>query len=56
MFGTNITSWDGFEGAYYTGYGGGEMIWLIVSIVLCVVALVSGLSHEKSSYKKAERR
>lgn len=56
MIGTSIDTWNTVEGAYYTGYGGGEMIWLIVSIVLCVAALISGARHELSSYAKAEQK
>ena len=31
-------TWDGVIGAYYTGYGSGEMMWLLVAIAFCVVA------------------
>ena len=49
-------SWNGVDAAYYTGAGSGEMIWLIVSIVCCVVALIIGHSHEAGAYKEAERK
>ena len=60
--GTNIESWDDFiasigaeggsSGAYYTGVGGGEMLWLIVAIILCIVPLIIGSKHELDAYKK----
>ena len=46
-------TWTGVTGAYFTGFGGAEMIWLIVSIVLCLVALFIGGRHEQESYKKS---
>ena len=49
-------SWNGVEGAYYTGAGGGgEPLWLLVSIGLCVLALVLGMTHERHSYQASER-
>lgn len=62
--GTDITSWDAFiagmgseggpSGAYYVGYGSGEVIWLLVAIVLCVVPLIVGSRHELDAYKKVQ--
>jgi len=56
MIGTPIENgtWNGVEAGYYAGMGSGEMIWLLISIVMCVIALVVGSRHEKSSYRKAE--
>ncbi len=48
-------TWTGVAGAYYTGLGGAEMLWLVVSIVLCLAALIIGGRHEKESYDKSER-
>ncbi len=48
-------SWNGVEGAFYTGAGGAEPLWLFISIGLCVFALVAGLIHEGHSYRKAKR-
>lgn len=50
--GTTITDWAAVDGAYYTGYGSGEMLWLIVAIVLTVVPLIVGSKHELDAYKK----
>lgn len=50
--GTSITDWAAVEGAYYTGAGGGEMIWFIIALALCVLALVVGSKHELDAYKK----
>ena len=53
--GTDITDWAAVEGAYYTGYGSGEMWWLLLAIVLCIVALVVGSRHELDAYKKLKK-
>jgi hypothetical protein len=52
MIGTEITDWAAVDGAYYAGMGS-EVLWLGVSIVLCVGALVLGAMHEKAAYKKS---
>lgn len=53
--GTEIKDWAAVEGAYYTGYGSGEMLWLIVAIVLCVVPLIIGSRHELEAYKRLKK-
>jgi hypothetical protein len=53
LIGTNITDWSAVDGAYYAG-AGTELIWLIVSIALCVVSLVAGSRHEQAAYKKVK--
>lgn len=53
MFGTDITDWSAVEGAYYAGQGS-ELAWLVLSILLCVAALVIGSRHEKRAYRKTE--
>ena len=50
MIGTDITDWSAVEGAYYAGMGS-EMLWLVLSIILVVGALVLGAMHEKAAYK-----
>ena len=53
--GSAFDSWDAVEGAYYMGAGTGwEVIWLVVSIVMCVAALVMGSMHELDAYREAE--
>jgi hypothetical protein len=52
MIGTDITDWAAVEGAYYAGLGS-EGIWLILSMILVVGALVLGAMHEKAAYKKS---
>ncbi len=50
-------TWNGVENAYYVGAGGGtgtEMVWLVVSIGLCLLALWMGHSHEMDAYKRSE--
>ena len=63
--GTDINSWDAFiaaigteggpSGAYYAGQGSGEVIWLLIAIILCIVPLVVGARHELDAYKKVEK-
>ncbi|MEM1160057.1 MAG: hypothetical protein AAGJ28_03925 [Pseudomonadota bacterium] len=48
-------SWNSVEGAYYSAIGS-EMLWLVISAALCVIALVVGLMHEKSAYRREEDR
>ena len=56
--GSTIVSWDTFEkGAMYLGAGTSwEAIWLILSIVLCIIALVAGSRHEKAAYRKIGKK
>ena len=42
-------TWNSAEGAIYNGAGSGEMNWLIVSIVLCVIAFLVGHGHEAAA-------
>ncbi|MEM7268501.1 MAG: hypothetical protein AAF401_04520 [Pseudomonadota bacterium] len=53
-----IESWDAWEkGAYYMGAASSwESIWLIVSIIMCVLAIIIGSRHEKDAYRKAEKK
>lgn len=49
-------TWTGFEGAFYTGLGGNEFLWLAVSVVMIVLALVLGERHERQAYSEVERK
>jgi len=53
MIGTKITDWATVDGAYYAGMGT-EAVWLAVSIILCLGALVLGAMHEMKAYTKAK--
>ncbi|WP_434612943.1 hypothetical protein [Tabrizicola sp. M-4] len=53
LVGTNITDWAAVDGAYYAG-AGTEAIWLFLSMILCVAALVLGARHEKGAYKRVK--
>jgi len=47
---------EAFEkGAYYAGLGS-EMLWVILSVICLVVALIMGSMHEKSAYRREEER
>ena len=49
-------SWNAVEGAMYMGNGTAwEIIWLLVSVVMCVAALWVGGRHEIDAYKKLEK-
>lgn len=53
MIGSPFEAWSEVAGAsYYTGLGGGEAIWLVISIVLCVLAILVGHKHEKDANSK----
>jgi hypothetical protein len=55
--GSAFDSWNDVTGPIYMGANTSfEMIWLIVSIIFCVIALVAGSRHELEAYKKAESR
>lgn len=50
-------TWTGVTAEYFVGAGGGmPTIWLIVSIVMCVLALIVGSRHEQESYEKSENK
>ncbi|MEM9063570.1 MAG: hypothetical protein AAGD13_24185 [Pseudomonadota bacterium] len=49
----DAASWDVAEGAYYSAVGS-ELIWLIVSVVMCLAAMFVGSKHELDAYRKAE--
>jgi hypothetical protein len=53
LIGTEITDWAAVDGAYYAGQGT-EAIWLGLSVLLCIAALIAGLRHEKAAYRKAD--
>ena len=47
MIGAQFSNWgEVVDAAYYAGYGGGEALWLFVSIILCIVACFWGHTHE----------
>ncbi|MEM0944448.1 MAG: hypothetical protein AAGI70_10930 [Pseudomonadota bacterium] len=47
-------TFEGVEGAYYSAMGS-ELLWLVISVACCVVALVIGAKHEIDAYRRAER-
>jgi len=54
--GAGFENWSAVEGAYYMGAGTSwEMIWLLLSIGMCIIALIMGARHESDSYRRAEQ-
>ena len=53
--GTSITDWSAVSAEYYTGAGGGEALWVIVAIALCIIPLIVGSKHELDAYKKLKK-
>ncbi len=48
--------WEGVAGAMYMGAGSSwEVIWLVISIAICVLAIWKGGKDEATSYRKAEK-
>lgn len=55
--GSHFDNWAFVEGAYYMGANTSwEVIWTLVAVGLCVIALVSGSRHELDAYKKLKGR
>ena len=53
--GSVFDSWSAVDGAYYMGAGTSwEVIWLLISIAMCIIALIGGARHELDAYKNAE--
>ena len=53
--GSAFDSWDAAEGAYYMGANSSwEVIWLLVAVGMCLLALWMGSRHELDAYKEAE--
>ena len=53
--GSSFDSWTDIVaegGAYYPGVGSMEIVWVGLSIVMCVAALYIGGKHESDAYKK----
>lgn len=46
-------TWSAAEGAIYSAVGS-ETIWVLITVAMCVVALVVGSAHEKSAYRREE--
>lgn len=53
--GFDIDTWNDFAGAMFMGAGSDwTLIWTILSMVCCVVALIVGSKHELDAYKRAD--
>lgn len=49
------STWDGVTGAFYTGYGSVEGLWLLLMLAMIVVAIVLGWRHEEHAYKATKK-
>ncbi|MEO1494258.1 MAG: hypothetical protein AAFV19_19070 [Pseudomonadota bacterium] len=54
-WGFDEPTWNAVTGAYYTALGA-EALWVGLSIVCCVVALIFGSMHEKAAYRREQDR
>ena len=55
--GSDFSSWDAVTGAYYMGANSSwEVIWTVVAVAVCVIALVAGSKHELDAYKKISKK
>lgn len=51
--GSAFSDWAEFTGPIYMGANTSwEVIWFLVSVAICVAALVIGSRHELDAYKK----
>lgn len=54
--GYDLENIDALSGAMYMGAGGSlPMIFLIISIIVCVLACIIGSKHELDAYKKIKK-
>lgn len=54
--GSAFSNWEEFTGPIYMGANSSmEVVWTLVSVALCVVALVIGSRHELDAYKKLKK-
>ena len=52
--GSEFADWAQFTGPMYMGANSDwEMIWTLVSVALCLIALIVGSRHELDAYKRA---
>ncbi len=55
--GSSFDNWDAVEGAYYMGAGTSwEVIWTLVALAICIIALIAGSRHELEAYKKVAKK
>lgn len=53
--GFDIETWNEIAGPIYMGANtSSEVIWTVVSAVLCVIALIVGSKHELDAYKREQ--
>lgn len=53
--GSAYSNWEEFTGPIYMGANSSwEVIWVLVAVVLCIVALIQGSRHELDAYKRVK--
>ena len=51
--GAKYSNWALYEGPIYMGANSSwEVIWTLLAVILCVVAVISGSRHEHASYRR----
>lgn len=54
--GIGIETWNEIAGPIYMGANSSmEVVWTLLSVAACVIALVVGARHELDAYRKAEK-
>lgn len=54
--GSHINDWAEATGAMYIGSNSSwEVIWFLVAVGICVIALVMGSKHELDAYKRLKK-
>ena len=54
--GSDFTDWEQATGPMYMGANSSwEVIWLLVAVAICVIALISGSRHELDAYKRLQK-
>ena len=54
--GSHIADWAEATGPIYMGANGTmEVVWTLVAVAICVVALIAGSRHELGAYRKLRK-
>jgi len=54
--GSQFTDWVQATGPMYMGANGiMEVVWTVISVAVCIWALIAGSKHELDAYKKIKK-